>query len=74
MAIIDVEKYDIDPNWDDITRAIKDSEHSKMHLNTKEEFRKAVVADKANIYKKIENMIPKIKLRLNYDIDRKNVS
>ena len=52
MARIDVEKYDINPNWDDITRAIKDSEHSKMHLNTKEEFRKAVVADKANIYKK----------------------
>ena len=71
MARIDVEKYDIDPSWDDITRAIKDSEHSKMHLNTKEEFRKAVVADKANIYKKIENMIPEIKIRLNYDIDRK---
>lgn len=71
MARIDVEKYDIDPSWDDIIRAIKDSEHSKMHLNTKEEFRKAVVADKANIYKKIENMIPEIKIRLNYDIDRK---
>ena len=40
MARIDVEKYDIDPNWDDITRAIKDSEHSKIHLNTKKNLEK----------------------------------
>lgn len=65
-----VDKYDVDPNWNDIQRAMKDAEHSHMHINTKEEFRKAVVTDKVNIYKKIENMLPQIKLSLNYDVSR----
>ncbi len=68
--IMIVDKYDADPNWDDIKRAAKDAEHAHMHLNTKEEFRKAVVADKINIYKKIEDMIPQIKLSLYYDTSR----
>jgi len=65
-----VDKYNIDPNWNDIKRGIKDAEHSHMHINSKEEFRKAVVKDKINIYKKILDMIPEIKLSLNYDIQR----
>ena len=35
----------------DFTRTIKYSDHSKIHLKTKEEFMKALVADKFNIYK-----------------------
>lgn len=52
MSRIYVEKYDINPIWDDFTRTIKYSDHSKIHLKTKEKFRKALVADKFNIYKK----------------------
>ena len=52
MARIYVEKYDINPIWDDFTRTIKYSYHSKIHLKTKEEFRKALISDKFNIYKK----------------------
>lgn len=65
-----VDKYDVDPNWNDIQRSMKDAEHFHMHINTKEEFRKAIVKDKINIYKKACDMIPEIKLNLQYDIDR----
>lgn len=66
-----IDKYEVDPKWNDIQRARKDAEHGHMHINTKEEFRQAVIKDKGNIYKKILEMFPEIKMSLHYDFQRK---
>lgn len=66
-----VEKYESDPNWNKYKKAMKDAEHSHFHINTKEEFVKAVVKDKIKIYKKICDMIPEVRMYLSYDISRK---